>query len=178
VIAGLGRVSGAGGRLARTWIDDLGAVDMDSWEAQARTGSVGGPPSRGEYALSWPLSHDDDQGEALPSPGVDLVPVDLVPVDDDWELDPLWFTAPRREAPRAVARLLSFVMLGSAVAATGWINVAGFRAPHAASHPIKEALMWAFAVTGTLLVIVSLILLVMAVIDARPWSRLRHRGAV
>jgi hypothetical protein len=77
---------------------------------------------------------------------------------------------------RAGARLLSFTGLGLAVAVTGWINVTS-PAPDAPSHPIGETVMWAFALTGTLLVIVSLILLVMAVTEARPWSRRRRRDA-
>jgi hypothetical protein len=60
---------------------------------------------------------------------------------------------------------------------TGWINVTGFSAPDAPSHPIREIVMWAFALTGSFLVIVSLILLAMAVIEARPWSRRRRREA-
>jgi hypothetical protein len=70
---------------------------------------------------------------------------------------------------------VSFIGLGLAVAATGWISVKGFSAPGATARPIEEALMWAFAATGTLLVMVSLVLLAMAVVEAR--SRRRRIGA-
>lgn len=97
----------------------------------------------------------------------------MVPVDD-WELYLLELGAARREGLRAGARLVAFIGLGLAVAATGWINVKGYSAPGAPARLIDEALMWAFAVTGTLLVAVSLVLLAMAVVEAR--SRRRRIG--
>jgi hypothetical protein len=129
---------------------------------------VGGPPARRHDAPRWPLPPDDDEDDGDPSgpgPGADVVPV------DDWELYLLELGAARREGLRAGARLVAFIGLGLAVAATGWINVKGFvkgfSAPGAPARPIDEALMWAFAVTGTLLVAVSLVLLAMAVVEAR-----------
>jgi hypothetical protein len=138
----------------------------------SRNGSVGGPPPHGESALSWPLPQDDGEDEDSSRPGVDVMPV-----ADDWDRYLLELGAPRREGLRAGARLLSFTGLGLAVAVTGWINVTGFSTPDTPSHPIRETVMWAFALTGTLLVIVSLILLAMAVIEAWPWSRRRRRDA-
>jgi hypothetical protein len=137
----------------------------------SRTGSVGGPPARRDDALVWPLPEDGEERDR-PRPGAEVVPA-----DHDWELYLLELGAPRRMGLRAGARLVSFMGLGLAVAATGWINIVGrYRAPDARPRLVDGILMWAFGITGTLLATVSFILLVMAVVEARPWSRLRRRA--